>query len=141
MLFYRESYTGKDIKRKQRILIKQLLGCKCIFPSGKAFWQVLLQLKQRKSTRCGGRRSRYLSSSAMGGLLCCSGGEGGHIACAGESCKKESSAWAKVPHSVPCVSGNKRFFQGSWWCNVNLCFEPIPRGEVGSSYSEVGGFT
>lgn len=48
---------------------------------------------------------------------------------------------AKVPNSVPCVSGRKRVFQGSRWCNANLCFELIPKGVVGSSYSEVGGFT
>lgn len=54
---------------------------------------------------------------------------------------RKAPVWAKVPSSVPCVSGKKRLFQESWWCNVSLCFEPIPKGKVGSSSLEVGGFT
>lgn len=110
------------------------------------FQQVLLQLKQRKSTRSGGRRSRYLSSSAIGCSLL-------PEHCAVQLSKEEASpllvrpvsrkapVWAKVPNSVPSVSGNKRLFQESQWGNVNFWFEPIPKDEVGSSYLEVRGFT
>lgn len=54
---------------------------------------------------------------------------------------RKAPVWAKVPNSVPCISGKKRLFQGSQWCNVSLCFEPIPKVRVASSNLETGGFT
>lgn len=68
-------------------------------------------------------------------------GKGGGIASASGSWERESSCTDRSPEGLSPVSreGNG-FFQGSRRYNASLCFELIPEGVVGSSYSEIGGF-